>query len=180
MQESYSKKTITHFFLNSKVQLPVRCCMTHYICLCGMFCEKGHKVPLLFSLCFLLFNFIFKLLLLLLLLFLVLVFFTWKITVPNIADDVEYTTCGKSKDVSFIVPFSICNCSINVSCSLCGIFIVWAMKIDEMGSLLSQHFTTQYHPKNKLPWYPFSCYYCTGRWLRSWAFVTFIETLVFW
>lgn len=178
MQESYSKKTITHFFLNSKVQLPVRCCMTHYTCFCGMLCEKGHKVPLLFSLCFLLLNF--QIIIVIIVVVFGFFFLTQKITVPNIADDVEYTACGKSKDVSFIVLFSICNCSINVSCSLCGIFIVWAMKIDEMGSLLSQHFTTQYHPKNKLAWYPFSCYYCTGRWLRSWAFVTFIETLVFW
>lgn len=66
---------------------------------------------------------------------------------PNITDDVGYTACGKSMDVSFIAPFSIFNSPINVSCSLCGILIVWAMKINEMGSLLSQNFIVQYHSK---------------------------------
>lgn len=55
MLESYIKKTTTHFLLNSEIQLPVMCCMRHYACFCDMFCEIGHKVPFLYSVCFLLF-----------------------------------------------------------------------------------------------------------------------------
>lgn len=93
-----------------------------------MLCEKTHKVPLLVSLCFLLFHFILEWFLLLFL------FFPLE---KNSTTEVEYISCGKSIDVSLIVPFITYNCSINASCSFQGFLIVWAMKIDETVSLLS-------------------------------------------
>lgn len=73
----------------------------------------------------------------LLLLLIIIIFPTRREQHHNIAYEVEYINCGKSIDVSLIVPFITYNCSINASCSLCGILIVWAMKKDKTGSLLS-------------------------------------------
>lgn len=99
--------------------------MTHYTCHVGMLCEKGYKVALLASLCFLLFHFIFYFF------FLLFISPTGKEQYHNIAYEVEYITCGQTIDVSLFVPFITSNCSTDASCSLCGILIVWSMNTDK-------------------------------------------------
>lgn len=63
--------------------------------------------------------------------FLLFIFPARKELYHNIAYEIEHINCGKSIDVSLFVPFITSNCSIDASCSLCGILIIWSMNIDK-------------------------------------------------